>query len=50
MAAVYGEMFFSMMIAVILIYVIAWITVEENKDQISLLKVFGYRKNSDRRI
>ncbi len=43
MAAVYVMMFVSILIALVLIYVIASITVQENQAQISLMKVFGYR-------
>lgn len=44
-AAIGGIAFISFIIGLIVIYVVTSLTIEENKDNISLLKVLGYRKN-----
>lgn len=43
-AAIGGIAFMSFIIGLIVIYVVTSLTIEENKDNISLLKVLGYRK------
>jgi len=42
--AIGGIAFMSFIIGLIVIYVVTSLTIEENKDNISLLKVLGYRK------
>ncbi|WP_026887601.1 ABC transporter permease [Clostridium beijerinckii] len=44
-AAIGSIAFISFIIGLIVIYVVTSLTIEENKDNISLLKVLGYRKN-----
>lgn len=43
-AIIGGVAFMSFIIGLIVIYVVTSLTIEENKDNISLLKVLGYRK------
>jgi putative ABC transport system permease protein len=44
LAALYGLMAAALLITLVMIYVIASLTVDENRDNISLMKVFGYRR------
>ncbi|WP_042273349.1 ABC transporter permease [[Clostridium] dakarense] len=43
-AFIYGIAFVAFIIGVIIIYVIASISIDENKNHIALMKVFGYKK------
>lgn len=43
-AFIYGIAFVAFIIGVIIIYVVASISIDENKNHIALMKVFGYKK------